>query len=50
MILIRAGLGSSGWEVAPLWPETVQMHENDISPGQVVTFLVLLYHNGSRDV
>lgn len=42
MILIRAGLVSCGWELAPLWPETVQTHENDASPGQAVTFLVLL--------
>lgn len=42
MIWIGAGLMSSGCELAPLWPETVQMHKNDASPGQAVTFLVLL--------
>lgn len=42
MILIRAGLVSSGWELAPLQPEAVPMHENNASPGQAVTFLVLL--------
>lgn len=33
---------SSGWELAPLQPETVQTHENNASPGQAVTVLVLL--------
>lgn len=32
---------SSGWELNPLWPETIQMHENEASPGQAVTLLVL---------